>query len=219
MALLQDFGRWQWRLIPANPILVRVVHGASRRTRHLYIRGAYLLVLLGVMLLAKLVLQQGGPQSLDDLARSNCQVFMWISRVQLAMICLIAPVFAAGAITQERDAQTYNILLSTPLSNAQIVLGSLLSRLYFVIVLLLSGLPIFCITMLYGGVTQDQILLSSALAGCTAVVTAALAIAMSLIKTGSRQTMFSFYGIVGLYLVIVYGLSRRPRPIWTPGCE
>lgn len=207
MAVLQDFARWQWRLIPANPILVRVVHGASRRTRHLYIRGAYLLVLLGVMLLAKLVLQQGGPQSLDDLARSNCQVFMWISRVQLAMICLIAPVFAAGAITQERDAQTYNILLSTPLTNAQIVLGSLLSRLYFVLVLLLSGLPIFCITMLYGGVTRDQILLSSALAGCTAVVTAALAIAMSLIKTGSRQTMFSFYGIVGFYLAVVYGLS------------
>lgn len=208
MGILEDISRWLWRLVPANPILVRVVQGASRRSRHLYIRSAYLLVLFGVILLAKLLLQdKGGVQSLDELARSNCQVFMWVSRVQLAIMCLLAPVFAAGAITQERDSQTYNILQSTPLSNAQIVLGSLLSRLYFVIVLLLAGLPIFCITMLYGGVTLDQIFLSSALAGCTAVVTAALAIAMSVVKVGSRQTMFGFYGLIAGYLVVVYGLS------------
>ncbi|MCH8142939.1 MAG: hypothetical protein IH908_15220 [Proteobacteria bacterium] len=43
------------------------------------------------------------------------------------------------------------------MTDAQIVLGSLMSRLYFVWVLLLSGLPIFCITMIYGGVTTAEV--------------------------------------------------------------
>jgi hypothetical protein len=46
-------------------------------------------------------------------------------------------------------SQTYDILLSTPLTNGQIVLGSLLSRLFFVVALLVSGIPIFSITQIF----------------------------------------------------------------------
>ena len=52
----------------------------------------------------------------------------------------------------------------TPLTNAQIVLGSLFSRLYYVVALLLSGAPVFAITLLYGGVTASSIVLSFAIA-------------------------------------------------------
>ena len=99
-------------------------------------------------------------------------------------MCFLAPIFTASAITQERDAQTYNILLSTPLTSGQIVLGSLMSRLYFVIMLLLAGLPIFFMTMVYGGVTSRQIFESTALAAATAILTGALAI---FIATGRRR--------------------------------
>ena len=40
---------WFWHLLPANPILVRVVHGGSRRTRHLWMRFGYLAALLIVV--------------------------------------------------------------------------------------------------------------------------------------------------------------------------
>jgi len=96
-------------------------------------------------------------RALSELAKQSTQTFMYVSMVQLLLMSFIAPVFCAGAITQEKDANTYHILLTTPLSNAQIVLGSLFSRICFVWVLLLSGLPIFCITMLYGGVTTTEI--------------------------------------------------------------
>ncbi len=79
-------------------------------------------------------------------------MFQKLSYVQLGLVALLAPIFTAGAITQEKDSQTYDILLATPLSNGQIVLGSLLSRLFFVIALLVSGIPIFSITQIFGGV-------------------------------------------------------------------
>ena len=198
----QDISTWLWRLLPGNPIFVRVLWGGGRRVRHLWIRLGYLSVLFFVMFIALLGVSPGSG-ALDDLAKSSTQVFRFISIAQLAMICFLAPVFMAAAITQERDAQTYNILLSTPLSNAQIVLGSLMSRLFFVLVLLIAGVPIFCATTLYGGVTLRQILLSTGIAGATAILTGSLAIGLSVTRVGTRRTIFSFYLAIALYLLVV----------------
>ena len=41
MGILQDIGRWLWRLLPANPILVRVVTAGGKRKRHLAARFIY----------------------------------------------------------------------------------------------------------------------------------------------------------------------------------
>src|SRR5450631_464915 len=134
------------KLAPLNPILLRVVTAGGRRLRHAFTRWGYLGLLIVVLLVA---LAAGGSEqaSLSDLAKASSQVFSAISYVQLGMICLLAPIFCAAAITQERDSQTYNILLATPLTNAQIVIGSLFSRLYYVVALLLSGAPVFAITL------------------------------------------------------------------------
>jgi ABC-type transport system involved in multi-copper enzyme maturation permease subunit len=212
-AILSKLWLWFWHLIPCNPILVRVVQGASRRTRHLWLRFGYLSILLMVVLIS-LTSNVSGGGSLADLAKGASTTFMWASIAQLALMCFLAPVFTAGAITQEKDAQTYNILLTTPLSNAQIVFGSLLSRLYFVIMLLVAGLPIFFMTMVYGGVTAGQIARSFAIAAATAVLTGSLAIAISMIRVGTRRTIFSFYLVIGIYILGVYGLGSQMTGTW-----
>jgi ABC-type transport system involved in multi-copper enzyme maturation permease subunit len=203
---VRNLGRWLWYLLPANPIIVRVVQGSSRRTRHLWYRFAYLLVLFLVLLFTSIA--RGQENALSDLAKGSTQVFQFIATTQLLMMSFLAPVFTAAAITQEKDAETYNVLLTTPLSSAQIILGSLLSRLFFVITLLLAGFPIFSITMLYGGVTMNQIMLSFAIAGCTALITGSLAIMISVAKVGTRRTIFSFFLLIGLYLMLGYVLGR-----------
>ncbi|MEE8169620.1 MAG: ABC transporter permease subunit [Phycisphaerae bacterium] len=208
-AVALDLARWFWRLVPVNPILVRVVFAGGRRTRHLWIRMVYLAVLAVIVAVGVITTQSGsGSSSLADLAKSATLVFKYVSYAQLTMVCLLAPIFAAAAITQERDAQTYNILLSTPLSNAQIVFGSLLSRMYFVFVLLLAGLPLFCVMMVYGGVTLREIALSTGLAAASALAAGALAISISVIRVGTRKTIFSFYFFVAFYLMALMALSR-----------
>ncbi len=205
--LLSRLLAWFWYLLPANPILVRVVFAMSRRSRHLWLRFGYLAVLFAVVMVMLLTRSTAGTVSLADLAKGASVTFMVASITQLGLMCFLAPVFTAGAITQERDSQTFNILLSTPLSNAQIVIGSLLSRLYFVLVLLLAGLPIFFSTMIYGGVTTDQIVMSFSIAGSTAVLTGSLAISISMIRVGTRRTIFSFFFAIALYLLAVYVLG------------
>ncbi|HEY3246636.1 MAG TPA: ABC transporter permease subunit [Phycisphaerae bacterium] len=208
-AALYKLWLWFWHLIPANPILVRVVYGNSRRQRHLWLRAGYLAVLLAVVVFG--IAQISGGDTLADLAKGASKTFKYAAWAQLALMCFLAPIFAAGAITQEKDSRTYNILLTTPLSNAQIVLGSLMSRLFFVIMLLVAGLPIFFTTMIYGGVTAHQIIENLVIAGSTAILAGSLAISISMIKVGTRRTIFSFYLMIALYLSSLYALGLWNR--------
>src|SRR5207302_1863804 len=145
---------------------------------------------------------------LSELAKTSAMLFQRLSFLQLALVALLSPIFTAGAITQEKDSHTYDILLATPLTNGQIVLGSLLSRLFFVIALLVSGVPIFSITQVFGGVAIASIVLSFLIAAATACVTGALAMAIAVFKVGTRRTIFSFYLFIVLYLVGIYLLDQ-----------
>src|SRR4051812_19693344 len=138
-----------WRLLPANPILLRVVEAGGKRLRDLIIRCLYLGLLVLLVLFSFTNVNTG---SLSELSIASTRIFNNLSTLQLVLVALLAPIFTAGAITQEKDSQTYDILLATPLTNAQIVFGSLFSRLFFVFALLLSGIPIFSITQVFGGV-------------------------------------------------------------------
>ncbi|MGC4033296.1 MAG: ABC transporter permease [Tepidisphaeraceae bacterium] len=161
-----------WRLLPGNPILLRVVATASKRKRDLLARCLYLGLLIGVVVLAIGTSGGGGKTGLDTLTATSEQIFRQMSYLQLGLVALLAPIFTAGAITQEKDAQTYDILLATPLTNGQIVLGTLASRLFFIIALLLSGIPIFAITKIFGGVAISDVAVSCFIAAATACVTA-----------------------------------------------
>ena len=197
-----------WRLLPANPILLRVVSTGGKRWRDLIVRCAYLGLLVVLVLFALANAGDLSGTSLDNLSRTSVSIFRNLSYLQLALVALLAPIFTAGAITQEKDSQTYDILLATPLTNAQIVLGSLLSRLFFVVALLVSGIPIFSITQIFGGVAIGDIVLSFLIAAVTALVTGALAIAIATFKVGTRRTIFSFYMLIIIYLVGLFQLDR-----------
>jgi len=186
-----------WRLIPANPILLRVIEAGGKRRRDLFIRCTY----LGLLILVVVLSLNTQATELDELTRTSREVFERMSFLQLALVALLAPIFTAGAITQEKDSQTYDILLATPLTNGQIILGSLLSRLFFIIALLVSGIPIFSITQIFGGVAIKSITQSFAIAAATAFVTGSMAMAIATFKVGTRRTIFSFYFFIVLYLV------------------
>jgi ABC-type transport system involved in multi-copper enzyme maturation permease subunit len=186
-----------WRLIPANPILLRVIEAGGKRRRDLFIRCIY----LGLLILVVIFSLNTQATQLDQLTKISRDVFQSLSILQLGLVALLAPIFTAGAITQEKDSQTYDILLATPLTNAQIVLGSLLSRLFFVIALLISGIPIFSITQIFGGVAIQSITQSFAIAAATAFVTGSMAMAIATFKVGTRRTIFSFYFFIVLFLV------------------
>jgi ABC-type transport system involved in multi-copper enzyme maturation permease subunit len=197
--------RWILRLGPINPIAVRLVQGGSRRSRHNYIRIAYLSILF--IVLGILIVPQTGQLRYQTLAMNGARAFEIVAYLQVALICILSPVFMAGAIAQESNPRTWEVLMTTPLSAAQMVLGQLLGRLFFIIALLLASLPFFAITQYFGGVPGRSIFLSYAVAGSAALVVGAIAIALAVNRLAGRRAVFAFYVGVVTYLALTIAVD------------
>ncbi|MEQ8844277.1 MAG: ABC transporter permease subunit [Phycisphaerales bacterium] len=206
------FLRWLLRLGPANPIAVRLVQNGSRRSRHMYIRSAYLALLVLVMLWALLVQTGGGgTASFRTLAEAGASTFTYVAYLQIFLICVLSPVFMAGAIAQEASPRTWEVLLTTPLGRLQIVLGNLLGRLFFVLALLFASLPLFALTQYFGGVPGASIFASYLVAAAAALLVGAIAIALAVSRIAGRRAVFTFYVAVVTYLGVTYGLDAWLR--------
>ncbi|MEM6334284.1 MAG: hypothetical protein AAF823_13180 [Planctomycetota bacterium] len=216
---MNSVGLYLWRLTLGNPMAVRVVHNGSRRMRDLWVRMGYLgamivLVLIGLLLAGGI----GGSVSLGELAKNGTQVFTYVARGQVILVCLLAPLFMASAIAAEQQGKTFDILLTTPLSNLQIVLGSLGGRLFFILALLLSGLPLFSVLLIFGGVPVSSVFLAFATAAFTALFVGSIAVAMSVLRIGGRKAIFGFVIGVIAFLVAAYALDRVVvRHLFMPG--
>jgi ABC-type transport system involved in multi-copper enzyme maturation permease subunit len=85
-------------------------------------------------------------------------IFTVLSVFQLLLVCFIAPAFTAGAISLEREKQTLDLLVTTPMRPGGIVIGKLFSALAFVILLILAGIPVSALVLMYGGASVSDIL-------------------------------------------------------------
>ena len=202
------FLRWLLELGPTNPIAVRLVASGSRRARHHYIRIAYLGVMIIVLLWALLIRAGGDELTLQQLAAAGSNSFQLVAFLQIALICILAPVFMAGAIAQEADPKTWDILLTTPLRAGQIVLGNLLGRLFFILALLFSSLPLFAVMQYFGGVPGSTVLASYAVAAGAAFLVGSIAIALSVSRLVGKRAVFAFYVAVVSYLAITLAIDR-----------
>lgn len=203
--------RWFFRLGPLNPIAVRLVQNGSRRMRHMYIRSAYLAVLV-IVLLWRLLLTGGSAQmSYRQLAEAGASSFIAIAYLQVGLICVIAPVFMAGAIAQEASPRTWEVLLTTPMTAAEIVLGNLFGRLFFILALLFASLPLFALVQYFGGVPGGSIFASYLIAGCAAVLVGTIAIALAVSRMAGRRAVFTFYVSVVTYLAVTMAIDAMIR--------
>src|SRR5437867_13398696 len=67
---------------------------------------------------------------------------------QFALVALMAPSYAAGAITGEKERKTYELLISTPLEPGAVLFGKLLSALCYLTLLIMSSAPLMVLCWL-----------------------------------------------------------------------
>lgn len=77
---------------------------------------------------------------------------------QFVIASSMAPSFAAGAITGDKERKTYEMLLASPMRPGAIVLGKLLASLCHVSILIACSLPIVMLCLPLGGVSFFEVL-------------------------------------------------------------
>jgi ABC-type transport system involved in multi-copper enzyme maturation permease subunit len=138
-----------------NPVLQRELLVNLRMAR------AFVLLFFYQALLAALVYFAWPQDARLDLtshpaAARNLVDLFFVGQYVLAS--LMAPSFAAGAITGEKERKTYELLLSSPLRPAAIVAGKLIAALTHLAVLIFSSLPIVMLCLPLGGVSFYEVL-------------------------------------------------------------
>src|SRR5204862_3873863 len=85
--------------------------------------------------------------------------------VQGAAVFALTPAYLAGAIAEEKERGTLELLFTTPLLNREIICGKLFGRLAHLGFILLFGLPIMALMQLWGGVDAGVLLAGFDVAG------------------------------------------------------
>ncbi len=204
---------WLLRLLPTNPICLRIIRNGSRRSRQLMIRGGFLgaLILVSFLILIFNAAPSGDALSLRALASVGAMIFTGVSVLEILLVCLLTPVFMAGAISHESNPRTWDILLTTPLNSLQIVLGNLFGRWFFVLALLLSTLPLFLILRYFGGVPSTSIIGGFLIAAMTSLFVASVAITLSVTRLGGRKAVFSFYVAIVVLIFATWACDNQMR--------
>ncbi len=190
---------WLW-----NPIVARDLRITARRKRTYLLRAGYLLVLLAVAWSAwqaASAAQWSGGASVASLLQSESTIALTLTQslgwLQLVAVALLAPMLTASCVSEEVEGRTLDVLLMTPLSVPQIIVGKLVSRLSTVVILILLGMPMLLSMRVFGGFSLEGIAVVEVLTLTTAILGGSAGILMS----AWEKRSWAAVGVCYMYLV------------------
>lgn len=186
-----------------NPVILKELRGRMRSRQAVILLTVYLGLIALFTLLIYNVISAASSTSWDPSARqeSGKAVFGTVILVELLLLCFLAPGLTAGAITAEKERQTYDLLRTTLISASSLVLGKLGSSLAYLLLLILTALPLQSIAFLIGGVGLGEMVVSSLILIVTAVFFCTLGIFFSsFMKRTLTATVSSYITILVSFL-------------------
>jgi ABC-type transport system involved in multi-copper enzyme maturation permease subunit len=189
-----------------GPVFAKEMVEMARRKRYYLNRVLYGAVLLFTLFVVwknhQWQFEQYGP-SIRVMARMAESLFHAVSSVQYGAVFLFVPLFLCGVIASEREERTLEMLFTTQLTDREIVLGKLISRVAVLVMLILCGLPIMSVIMFFGGIDPAslwRVLASTLLA---ILVTGAVAIYFSAITRSPMGALVRTYFWLAIWLLAV----------------
>ena len=138
-----------------NPVLQRELLVNLRMVRGFVL----LLIYQGLLgMLVYLAWPQESRLNLAESPESTRQLIDLFFLGQFILASMMAPSFAAGAFTGEKERKTYEMLLASPLHPESIVLGKIVASLTHLALLVFTSLPIVMLCLPLGGVSLYEVL-------------------------------------------------------------
>jgi ABC-2 type transport system permease protein len=137
-----------------NPMIRKELRQRMRERRGWLLPSLYLVALGTVVLFAYFVTVQASQQNGVAVQGSSVGVAIYLTTAyaQLTLLLLLAPVFSAGAITIEKEQKTLSALLTSLLSGPDIWFGKIVSSLLFVVLLVVTAVPVLSLAFAFGGI-------------------------------------------------------------------
>jgi ABC-2 type transport system permease protein len=208
-----------WRSLRSNPIILKELRYRMRSWRGLFDVAffSFLLSILGLLIYnssfnsSRSFYSTGyGYTYSYGVTRSQelgTNYFLAIVVAQLFIIGILAPGLSSNTIANEKERQTYDVMLVTLLKPIEIVTGKLFAALSYLLLVVLAGIPIASVAFLMGGVGPEEIamalvilVLSCIMVGCIGVFWSAR------VRTAREATRNTFLTIIAIGIALPFGL-------------
>ena len=155
-----------------GPLFGKELRVSSRRRRNYVLRFVYVILLtifVAMVWLTVVQFQGSTAYQKSRMALAGKTIVTTIVIFQFFATQLIAIIMLSTSISDEIHHRTLGLLMTTPISSFQIVMGKLFSKLLQLILLLAISMPLLAIVRIFGGVPWGYVL-SSLCITLTAVI-------------------------------------------------
>lgn len=200
------------------------LRGRMRGRRAFVVLTLYLL-LLSLFAWGIYQIQQQGIRSSSDPFGSGIPpsaavgqaLFSGLLVLETLLVLVLAPAMTSGAISMEREKQTLDLLVTTPLGTLALVAGKLLSALTYVFLLIAASIPLASIVFTFGGVGPEDLVRAYVLLFALAFGTGAIALFYSaLVRRTQPATVLSYLTVlavtIGASVVYIFWLAMAAQP-------
>ena len=185
-------------------VSVKELRGRMRGRRAFVLLTIHLIAVAGFAFFVETVVVQstssfgGGPRA-ADIGRGLFDALLFFLTI---VVLILAPASTSGAISLEREKQTLDLLVTTPVSSLAIVLGKLVAALGWMALLLLASIPVMALVFMFGGVGPEDVLRAYIVLGTTAILFGTMGLFISaLFKRTQAAT------VLNLVLAVVFTLG------------
>ncbi len=202
--------RTRWRRLVFNPITIKELRATFRQRRFLIVYWVSLAVYSLVVLWLAAI--EVGHETQATGGPVGQRLFNYCVAAQLAIVVFVLPGFAATAVTDERENQSFDLLITTALRAFDIVWGKFLACMGYAFLFLSATLPLVCVSVLFTGVRPGEILFAYAVMGMIAAMMTAIGLATSATGRSSRRSVAVTYALALLscmgWASLVYRLRQ-----------
>ena len=191
-----------------NPVYKRETMVSSRSFRMSLIVLVFNSVLAVVALLSMYSVIARVKVTAEIRYSSFLELYTFVATMEFIMLMFIIPAITAGSISGERERQTLELMLTTKMTPAEIVLGKLFSSLSTVAMLIISSFPVLALVFIYGGVRIPDVGMLLLCYVTTAFLAGCLGICFSSIFKRSTLATVVSYCVIILLVAGTYAANR-----------
>jgi ABC-type transport system involved in multi-copper enzyme maturation permease subunit len=177
-----------------GPIFTKELLISSRRRRNYFVRFAYPVVLTAFVVSAWAQIYMHGVSTtmlyqVSHLAQIGKDVTTAIVWFQFIAVQVLAVIMLSTAISDEIYHKTLGVLMTTPITSLQVVMGKLLSKLLQLILIIAISFPILAIIRVFGGVPWNYVLSSICITLTSAIFAGSLSLFFSIYSCQSQSVI------------------------------
>ncbi len=196
----------------ASAILVKEIRGRMRGPRAFVFLTFYLTVLGGLLWAylrtVEAANQFGGFSDGLPGVEVGRAIFGGAIAVLTLFVVALAPAYTTGSISAEREKQTLDLLVVTPITSLAIVAAKLVSGLAYLFLLIVASLPMTAIVFVFGGVGIEDMLRAYLVLVATAIGLGSIGVFYSaLMKRTQAATMASYFTVLAVTIGALFVAS------------